>query len=89
MAKPKHTPGPWKTSHGRRGAASQVHSALGSVICGIIYATSKEGGDMKANARLIAAAPDLLEALDKIERETIDKKIQEIARKAIQKAEGK
>lgn len=60
--KPKHTPGPWKVAHGMRGLQNlKVHGVennegLGIVNCG----TGKDG---EANARLIAAAPDMLEAL--------------------------
>jgi hypothetical protein len=43
----------------------------------------------EANEPLIAAAPELLEALKQIERETIDHVAVKIARTAIAKAEGK
>jgi len=53
----KHTPGPWALSSG----ASHVIAACGGGICKL---DSIHGAyqDQAANARLIAAAPDLLEA---------------------------
>ena len=52
----KHTPGPWKyiTWHGQHG----VHDAMDNDVCETF------GEDAEANARLIAAAPELLEALE-------------------------
>ncbi len=51
----KHTPGPWRHA-GRKGGWDGVTSADGTDICALEY-------NNPANARLIAAAPDLLEAL--------------------------
>lgn len=52
-------------------------------ICEIYNNTSNES---KANAKLIAAAPDLLEALQKIASNSNDHAMIRIAIKAIQKA---
>lgn len=57
----KHTPGPWNRIKGDR----NVYSAAGTVcktpaILGGGYAAT----NWEANARLITAAPDLLEALE-------------------------
>ncbi len=54
----KHTPGPWKyiAWHGQHG----VHDAMDNDVCETF------GEDAEANARLIAAAPELLEALEEI-----------------------
>ena len=49
-----HTPGPWKVNHG------SVYTIDDKPITGS-FATERE-----ANARLIAAAPELLEALEDI-----------------------
>ncbi len=82
-----HTPGPWRDVDGR------IFSD-GYLISGAPIATvhkRKASGQYEANARLIAAAPELLEALrglvsiystDSTEAEVID------ARAAIAKAEG-
>ena len=50
----KHTPGPWKyiAWHGQHG----VHDAMDNDVCETF------GEDAQANARVIAAAPDLLAA---------------------------
>jgi hypothetical protein len=65
VAKAKHTPGPWKVRKEWHGDGQEVYPnrkvSIGqpSEVCVVsgIY------GECKANARLIAAAPDLLEAL--------------------------
>jgi len=100
----KHTPGPWKFSH-RKGndgmyrteVFSDVHGGI--AVCGWtlkhcgngVTATYRED-----NARLIAAAPDLLEALKgvlKVERGSSGRIIlegwhEEAIRAAIAKARG-
>lgn len=55
--KVKHTPGPWS-----------VDAYLGVVACGRIIALTgvDTGLHRDANGRLIAAAPDLLEALENL-----------------------
>ena len=52
----KHTPGPWKVS----GLARSIRDASGRAVCKVC----SEGvlAEATGNARLIAAAPDLLEA---------------------------
>ena len=60
----EHTPGPWeRTSHQRASLAEasiEVQSATGRTICDMgDYPNSEDA----ANARLIAAAPDMLAAL--------------------------
>lgn len=51
----QHTPGPWT-----RNRHDDIHDANGDLVCG---ACGPEAADQEANARLIAAAPDLLAAL--------------------------
>lgn len=70
-AKPQHTPGPWRTSNGQ----GQYHTSVlcngwrssrdKVVICSISPAprTPAAWEEAEANARLIASAPDLLDAL--------------------------
>ena len=55
----KHTPGPWDA------AIDMKIRARGSVV-GAVYA--QPNGIDRANATLVAAAPDLLESLYSIER---------------------
>jgi hypothetical protein len=64
MSKPKHTPGPW-----RKGNANDCHKIFshGREIANVVGSTrgrrvSSSHAEAQANARLIAAAPELLEA---------------------------
>lgn len=50
----KHTPGPWIAEQ-----PFEVISEEGWAICDV---DNNDGGDAESNARLIAAAPDLLKA---------------------------
>src|SRR5690606_57464 len=72
MSEMKHTPGPW-TPMVRPPASFADHGlrALAQVWGGWIVAVPKRlvdrlGHDAEANARLIAAAPELLEALEEL-----------------------
>lgn len=66
--KPKHTPGPWTIE---QWSAMQLEVAHGNlVVCGkdgkanaFLIGTEKQ---QSANARLIAAAPELLEAMKSV-----------------------
>ncbi len=81
----KHTPGPWEVS-------PQVRAA---VLIGVAKVSLPDGSEEnRANARLIASAPDLLEALEAIV-ESVDAETAAIfehlvwaARAAISKATG-
>lgn len=64
----KHTPGPWHAFMGTGKARATIQSAGGHVAsCSMrnasFYKAPCDRPEMEANARLIAAAPDLLEAL--------------------------
>ena len=80
----KHTPGPWKAT-ARRVTAPETEGRLALDVQ--INGGNRE--DNKANARLIAAAPDLLVALQGVVR-VADRKTDEFdaARAAIAKATG-
>lgn len=56
----KHTPGPWSIRGPRGGELATVHT---------LHATLEAHDIQYANARLIASAPDLLEACDAARRE--------------------
>lgn len=58
----KHTPGPWKVID-RRPHFGIVQVGKGGVIATIPSNTIKSNDEKQANAALIAAAPELLEAL--------------------------
>jgi len=101
MAKAKHTPGPWVVR--KWSQLMNIQGNIHQVTDGDLYPTAfvpawdmPGAGEIEgtqeaiANARLIAAAPDLLEALEKIvfdwdgePEDMID------ARAAIAKAKGK
>lgn len=61
MVEPKHTNGPWFVS-----ASSNGKSLLIKPIPGQVVAECDELPEMKSNANLIAAAPELLETLQGI-----------------------
>lgn len=65
MTNTKHTPAPWEaaTEDGKLGVIGATSKGKFIAIVGI---TGEQGMDAerKANARLIAAAPELLEALE-------------------------
>lgn len=57
-----HTPGPWAIEEGDR----ETHIVGGEAILAYCPDWPCAPQEQEANARLIAAAPDLLEALEKI-----------------------
>lgn len=86
----KHTPGPWIVSSQH----NDWHDKMDGVIvrsCNnaeIWPAGAQKLGDEMADMRLIAAAPDLLQALIDIAEESTDAGARECARAAIAKATG-
>jgi len=64
MTKPKHTPGPWPCVRlSMNGEAYATHYEA-HIDCGACMVWAPPGNEeQEANARLIAAAPELLEAL--------------------------
>lgn len=97
----KHTPGPWETSKVK---GLHVTHIFKTMPCSTLIAQT-EGLNNEADAHLIAAAPELLEALKELlahegersydngigyETDSIAlEKAKNIARSAIDKAEGK
>ena len=95
MADVKHTPGPWTSYPCNLERYSQVITANGAMVQ--IAMTKEIYGDCKtyglgeettANARLIAAAPDLLEALQMLLEFPNTGPATSAAREAITKATG-
>ena len=83
----KHTPGPW--THEGQGDITGIEDngfGRGPVDVCSVYLRTVEGRH-EANARLIAAAPDLLEALECLIKSDHDDVI-EMARAAIARARG-
>lgn len=94
-----HTPGPWEAVGDRDDEGIMiVQSATGGEVCDIVSTLGYAEAD-EANARLIAAAPDLLEALvDFVEQVEAYDRLHganscaispDAARLAIAKAEGR
>ena len=70
MGESKHTPGPWIIKYSGNGYPYQLDAPNGSRGPGVIRSVTRWGAfsfpsspEALANARLIAAAPELLEAL--------------------------
>ena len=94
----KHTPGPWTVNpHFNHGA--EVRSLASVAWCSVASTHGASGSQVidvaeaRANARLIAAAPDLLAALHRISlasQNSMSSKEEcgRIAREAIAKAKG-
>jgi hypothetical protein len=61
----KHTTAPWLIGENRFDYDLIIRSANNDPVCSVIYAGYSKT-EAKANARLIAAAPELLEALKEI-----------------------
>lgn len=57
MSKPMHTPGPWIVD----GKTKIITADRSRILCDAVYGFSPDHA--KANARLIAACPEMLEAL--------------------------
>lgn len=83
----KHTPGPWELPYLDDGYSSRqawITDAEGAQI-----ASLEPGDNMDADARLMAAAPELLEAVQRlIGRAAYESEDAAFARAAIQKATG-
>lgn len=61
----KHTLGPWNCNRASAGGRKIVVSEVSPVDVAVLSHHGKTQSEIDANARLIAAAPELLEALEK------------------------
>ena len=63
-----HTKGPWTINPYTHGGAPEIEgisTAYGARrVCKVLYAIGSEDAEVHANTRLIAAAPELLEAAE-------------------------
>ncbi len=97
----KHTPGPWNCNRASSAGRNIIVSESMPLDIAVLSNRDKTQSEIDANARVIAAAPELLEALSKIndaacyasEENTDAMKealllIGNLARAAIAKAEG-
>lgn len=66
MSEPKHTPGPWKATYDSQlQAAIEIYNTEDRIIVAVLpdRGTVEAMSEIEANANLIAAAPDMYEAL--------------------------
>lgn len=91
----QHTPGPWTTDEDDHDAPYQdikIKAGNHRTVCTVWIDDAPVrdfNAEQQANARLIAAAPELLEALQVIAAGNTDTDVMvDIARAAIAKAEG-
>ena len=93
MSEVKHTPGPWRYEPQNGSPTTGQHMISGSKPGYLAEVRDCGSGDVVANAHLIAAAPDMLEAL-KAALSLIeiaipfDGEVNRMVRNAIAKAEG-
>ncbi|MDN7658472.1 hypothetical protein [Burkholderia cenocepacia] len=66
MDKIKHTPGPWNCTRASSSGYDVIQAENAPVDVCVVSRRDKSGEEINANARLIAAAPDLLIALELI-----------------------
>ena len=82
------TKGEW-TYRGKDGTGDAILDVDGEFFAVIGFPMTKDKKNIEANARLIAAAPDLLEALEKIYECGSIMKAEQLANAAIEKATHK
>lgn len=84
----KHTPGPWKKVFASNNF--EVQNSIGKCVADAwSYDIDEDQDQMTANANLIAAAPDLLEALEAVYMmSTRNPEAWDMARAAIARAKG-
>lgn len=66
MTKDRHTPGPWRAGPNRGNASWRITGPTGEDIADTGIWSLEHRDEMIANARLIAAAPLMLEALEMV-----------------------
>jgi predicted Zn-ribbon and HTH transcriptional regulator len=98
MSEAKHTPGPWSVDDGEWGYVVHSSDTSDDVIASLQPADEPAESECLANARLVAAAPDLLDAVRWACKELVKTERQACMRptdcvdcpisRAIKKAEG-
>lgn len=85
----KHTPGPWRISKFGKATGKQL-TVMGDDGYGVCWIDGRSPEEHMADAQLIAAAPDLLEALKAVwERHAGELPDGVLVKAAIAKAEGR
>ena len=88
MTEPKFTPGPWSINEWPQAASDIAIGAVGTPLIARVPLRDVSINEQKANANLIAAAPDLFNALLVAEESVGDLDSLEIVRAALAKARG-
>ena len=77
MTAPKHTPGPWNSEGPDDFGDHNIHEPTCRLAIGAVVPNMRPDEEVAANARLIAAAPDMLDALhallSALDQEIIDR----------------
>jgi hypothetical protein len=87
-----HTPGPWTLAlydNGCFTVTGTMGDMHGAILCSRSDVPDRFVGEGNANAHLIAAAPDMKDALEFIAANSGDPVMENVARAAIAKAEGR
>ena len=85
-----HTAGPWEVHHSEYGASVRSSEGADVAWCGETISSEHGVSPYKANARLIAAAPETTEALElMLGLHDCDCDFCRMAHKALAKAKGK
>jgi hypothetical protein len=61
-----HTPGPWRQGTKNQRFMNLVYAHNGGILVAEVNTSAPEPGENEANARLIAAAPELLAAIQNL-----------------------
>lgn len=86
MAETMHTPGPWYATTRQGSWDWLVAQSERLEICQMFHDGTEMNATGEANARLVAAAPEMLEALRDIAKQWPDSSAAKTARAAISKA---
>ncbi len=104
MTNLKHTPGPWQRANRESISTAYLYGPNSKRFIATVYNSPCDPDEQEANAHLIAAAPEMLEALETLEmkldclsgdifRTKADKDfvigLRMITKEAINKAQGK
>lgn len=101
MDTPKHTPGPWHAEGPDEFGDFNIHTPAYRLAIGAAVSNMRPEDETVANANIMAAAPDLLEALKGMlahscvadsaaeDKDPEDHAAESAARRAIAKAEGR
>ena len=84
-----HTPGPWRVTEDLLNDFPAIVDAKGERVAVQPLICPQSKPVKRANAGLIAAAPEMLEALERILAEGLTEETRAVAEEALRKARGK